>query len=437
MRRRPTTLPAAVGVAVLVALTTGAPDGMVWTQGLDAGPDADTVRMVAVAGRRLAVAGRAGPASNFDHLAAALDRRRGRELWSDTVDFAGGYDLAWYVAAKGPRMFTVGRGWDGVDTDLWFVEARRARNGTVLWEDTVDLGGSYGIGLWCGAAGRRVVTTGYAKDGTALDRLVVQTRDARSGAVLWEDVADYGTRVAIPQTAAIARGRVIVVGYAGAPVGYDVVVRCYRLRDGELLWDRRIDPHGLTDFGNGVYVHRDTVVVSAGVTNPDFDYDLAVFGLDLRTGADLWDDVYDGGHEDRGWRVAGRGAIAWVSGWSDDGGGKRSTVVRAYGVRDGTVLWTHVADDPTDEVSTGYVARVGRHVAFTADLEEPGGDYDVLLRVLDGRTGAVRWDERVDVVDGTEWAGILAAKGKTFFVPLNSQATGESAEVRIEAYRVR
>ena len=125
------------------------------------------------------------------------------------------------VVAKGKRVFAGGSGENLADpasgTD-WLLRALDARSGALLWEDVVDaaLGGDEVVDLV--VRGKRLFAAGTTANGvTPQSRrdALVRAYTARGGSLLWEDRVDRGEAQDELLGLAVEGGRLYGVGHGG------------------------------------------------------------------------------------------------------------------------------------------------------------------------------------------------------------------------------
>lgn len=124
----------------------------------------------------------------------------GHEVWvQESVPWVGDWNA---LAVSDGRVFVAEEHWgeytDGADGAFW-VRAFDARSGDERWSEPVDakpgqVESPFATAYAIAAADGVVVTTGRAKLSSGLHDLLVQGRDARSGALLWSTPVEDGHR---------------------------------------------------------------------------------------------------------------------------------------------------------------------------------------------------------------------------------------------------
>jgi PQQ-like domain len=346
-------------------------------------------------------------------LAAAVAARAASELlWVDTVDRAGGVDIAQAAAADGARFFAAGQSAGaGGDPDV-LVRAYETRTGALLWQDVYNPAAGFDAARDVAAGGGRVFVAGTSRTPTGRNFLV-RAYDAATGALLWQD-EHPGAGGLVPGSGGVAN-TVSVDGdrlFAGgtlsrAPGNFDFFVRSYDAETGAVLWEDKVDegPAGrvgqVTAHGGRAYA-----VGFVGSCNEFFDNggdcDFVLRAYDGISGRLLWRQRADLGRYDIGRAVAAAGNVIVGVGY----GGEFATsdfTVRAYDAVTGTLAWADRADK-AGQVDKAFSVAAGAGRVFavgtggTCNLfVAPGGDCDGLVRAYDAMTGTLVWE---DVVDG-------------------------------------
>jgi outer membrane protein assembly factor BamB len=361
---------------------------------------------LAISGNRAFVALEAenadGTFSGPDWMVAAHDLKTGAPLWEDILPSAGEESVA-ALAVKGSRVFAGGEPENLVDPASgrdWLVRAVSAKSRSFLWEDRVDsaLATDRVVGL--AVSGRRVIAAGISNDAAEPESSgdwLVRALDAKKGTLLWQNVVDRGGADTVRDVGVSGRTTVVVgrsVEAAGPGGDDDWLVQAYDTKTGALLWEDAVDYALGEDQPRRVAVGKKQVVVIGGATNavgPSTGEDLAVRAYDSKTGALLWEDLFDGPSEnDRAEQVAIAGKAVLVAGRSQrlvDPESGNDWVVRAYDVQTGALLWSDAYDGAlgNDRVSTdaGGLA-VSRKQAFVAgrsrNVVDPESRRDATVR---------------------------------------------------------
>jgi len=338
---------------------TGAP---LWSYQLDHVQTSEAVAMV-VAGKRAFVALEAenadGSFSGDDWMVSAHDLKTGAPVWEDIAPSSGDENVA-ALAVKGSRVFAGGEVENRVDPASgrdWLVRAVSAKSRTFLWEDVHDSALATDRVVAIGVSGNRVIAAGISNDAAAPDSAgdwLIRALDHKKGTLLWQKIVDRGGADTVRDMGVVGRTAVVVgratdgAGVAGAN---DWFVQAYDTKTGALLWEDAVDYALDDDEARKVAVGKKQVVVVGGATNAISETsgeDWIVRAHDTKTGALLWEDVFDGANEtDRAEQVEFAGKIVLVAGRSQqlvEPGSGNDWVVRAYDVQTGALLWSDVYD---------------------------------------------------------------------------------------------
>ena len=322
----------------------------------------------------------------------------GDVLWEDQVD--GGIDFGNAVVTDGMRAFAVGVSQDpSSGSNTSFVRSYDSRTGALSWEQRYAEPGN---ALTAAASADLVFTAG--------EQLPLLALDARTGAVRWED--DPGGNL---HGIAAGDGLVVASGLrnVGPPPGSeeedaewtDLLVRGYDARSGRLLWeDVAGSGNGVFDAGYALTIHRGRVFV-VGSASGFGEHSLIVRAYDARNGRLLWEDL--SAKPATAWRVAAYGSRVFVAGQTDLPDGASAPFLRAYEARAGSLLWEHEAalDVPVVGAFLDVAATRGRVVVA-------GSDGKFLVQAHDSRTGARIWRRR-SAVPGQAQA-LVASRGEVF-----------------------
>jgi outer membrane protein assembly factor BamB len=281
---------------------------LLWQDTADKGSD-DFASGAVTDGKRLFVSGTALiPGRGYDWLVRAYDPATGALLWEDVNDFAGGDDFSRGTAiAEGNGLLFLGgfatnsRG----DVDA-VVRAYDASSGAVVWQDQVDYGGPFGdLVTSLSVTGGRLFIAGVASAVTTPFGLFVRAYDARTGTLLWErSTTDSAPQLFLYQNPRVIAhdGRIFVSTSLGAEVPPAVgFVQSYDARSGALLWQDQIRKGGNSgDFPEALDVHGGQLfVVGTGGrdclndVSPPSNCDTFVRSYAAATGTLLWEREFD------------------------------------------------------------------------------------------------------------------------------------------------
>jgi hypothetical protein len=438
-------------IALLLATSRGFAAGgdLLWRDVLDSGAGADTAHHVTIADGRVFAAGLVATPGAADAVVRAYDAASGAVLWSDQRDGAGGVDSVFWTAEDGGRLFTAG--FASADPSCrWFttgacdlaVAAYDAGTGTLLWEDLSDLAGGPDVAFAVAAADGRVFAAGAATTATGDTALWVRAYDAATGELLWEDLLDtpggddQALSVAVQGNSVAVAG--VVAGDASCDVeagsgNCDFAVRVYDAAAGALAWEDRLDGSGFYDFASSIAVRGQEVLVGGGVGTDaacsprtlSGDCDLLLRTYDVRSGALDWQVQRDAaGGFDSVFAVAVGAGVFLAAGASESAGTGLDFLVQAYDVRSGALRWEDRVDGAGgDEWATSLVAR-GPIAVAGGWISGNGGDLEV--RAYDAADGSLRWEDRHDAAGGTDFAyGVALGSGRVASAGLLSDAGGD------------
>jgi|GEM_PF-3740333 len=315
------------------------------------------------------------------------------------------------AAAKGSLAFVAGR--ERVsDEDFVYraiVAALDAATGRVLWLREGDTAtGNAGGADWdsvfepLALEGGVVVTGGRRElDGAATEG-VVRAYDQRSGTLLWNKAIAKGDSTEV----AAADGIAFAATTRYAPK--DVLLQAFELATGALLWEKELGADFPSALLGGVDAARGVVAVA--VSRGGEAGGVLVSARAAATGALVWDDVYAPEGErafGSALLVAGRRLV--LGGVQVDGESDADDVLLAYDLKRGTPLWTR-ADPQEGSQQVLALAAIGNRVVSLTRLVE-----GYLLRARQGRTGAVKWDEDLDLEPAAAARGLAARGGRVVF----------------------
>jgi hypothetical protein len=337
-------------------------------------------------------------------------------LWEDVFDFAASEDIPRDMVQSGRVLLTVGSAEDGLGGSGFQVRATDALDGSLLWDDRLEFpGGSLGGAFRVAIHGARAFVTGEGDDVAGDHLLVVRAYRLKTGDLLWEDSLAVGGRFIFPPVVATDGRRVFISSRRMYPSGdRDTLVRTHDARTGSLLWETQLDRGG-DDFAVDLAVQGDRVFVCGGAATAPFPVhtDFSMRALDAKTGALVWEDFYDfDGHLDQARGIAlGRGRV-YATGFGRHPGADDDIVVRSYDAETGAPLWTETfdGDGGSDFAPSIFALKSRVFVAgWTADAE---ANTDFLVRAHDAETGALLWQDLSDGPGDFDWARDLAGRGR-------------------------
>ena len=270
----------------------------------------------------------------------------------------------------------------------------------------------------------------------------VRAHDSRTGATLWEDRVDGGGGYDSTEAVAVEGSRAFAVGWVrAAATGFDFVVRAYRVREGTLLWEKRIDRGGKSERAFSVAASKGRVFVAGSVFGTDGRHDFSLLVFDARTGGILWESqksVAPFGGLANG--VRAKGERVFVAGQVGSATPNLfSLVVRAHNAKTGALLWE---DDVADAITTTPVTPDAMAVsgnllfvgAAVADINSNIFAHDFLLRAYDVRSGALMWTDTFHVQDGSGAAALTLGAGRLFAAGWDCDDTVFNCHYHVRAY---
>lgn len=371
--------------------------------------------------------------------AGAVRAEGGDLLWEE--EFGRG---ALGIAVDGARLFVAGDSSNG----LWMVRAYHVGAGELVWEDEFSPGPGFG-------AARRVVArsgTVFAAGGAYLDATdqwvwIVRAYAAGTGELIWSDQFALGSGSASPSAIAVDHGVVVVAGSAEPPLGgqegeYDWMVRAYRPRTGELLWQDRFDLGGRANAALAVGISDGVAYVAGGVDleGPPVRAGILAWVVrahDASTGDLLWEDIVDRGRFNVAAALRVQGQVVFVSGyrWS---GEIRQFAVRALDTATGELLWEDIWDDALAGAIYGVALDVAAHNGVTAAVGESydaAGERVCLLRTYDSYTGTVLWEDAANRNGYTTCRSASISSGIVAAAGIEESAAG-THDFHVRAYAV-
>lgn len=439
--------------AALTVSTPGVsgPGDLLWDDVVDkvAGEE-DRANAVAVKGKRVFVVGQTtGENNQQDWLTRAYDAKTGNLLWEDQFDFAGQDDEANSVFALGKRVFVCGR----VDTDTvtgtdWLVRAYDGKTGNFLWQDQADHREGFDEAVTLGGKGSRLVVGGRANNAFSENSgrdWLIRGYKAKDGTMMWERLFDGGGEGSdeleesgpIP----IAKKWFAVVGSARNEQGNrDWTVRVYEVKTGNFAWQDRVDDAGNNDEADVVRTNGKSFFVGGPVHNGN-DEDWLVRAYRAKTGEMLWEDRVDNnGRTDDVDAMAVIGKLVIVGGDTRDDANDRDGVIRALNAKTGALVWDDTFDafapmDLSDDIDNATAG--GGLVFFVGEPRSENNGTDVMVRAYKAKTGEFAWQDLFDgdgEDDDVEKASSVAFKGGRVFVALRSDANAGSTDWIVRAY---
>ena len=325
--------------------------------------------------------------------------------------------------------------------------AAKGAGGNLLWEDQFDLAGAADEVHAITVDQRRVFVAGIGTNAAGNTDFLVRAYDTKTGTLFWEDQVDksgdFDNSVAITADGE----RVFAAGVTVDPTGNaDFLVRAYDATTGIFLWEDQVDKAGGPDEADAIVVHGGRVFaagLSASVAGSNLgSADFLVRAYDAKAGTLLWEDQVDkaGGH-DQALSVAAIGQGVFVAGISENAAGNWDVLLRAYDAKTGSLLF----EDEVDTAGGSDIAQavtVDGEQVFVIGIAENGvtatGDqnFDFLVRAYDAKTGTLLWANLFDNGGYDQGVAVTAGGGRIFAVGASANANGD-LDLLVRAYAAK
>jgi hypothetical protein len=326
--------------------------------------------------------------------------------WTVREDL-GGNEFSTGVVTDGLQVFTAGTSDPYPTADClnqtynfvgcrMIVSARSALTGQQRWS-VVRSGVAEAVAL----SGATVVVAGSGIDVTGTQVFEVLAIDAITGRILWDNQYKPAGGLGSAANAVAVQGNQVFAGgvvTTGPNFGQtDYLVRAYNLTTGAALWQDRSPAGGYYDLITGIAVQGTRVIAVGGRL-----FNFIARAYNAQTGTLAWQDTFDGGFGfDEAKFVVINGTRAFVGGEASKAGpDDRNTLLRAYDVVSGSVLWTSQIDSgPFDFLSAGTASADKVFVTGTGGAQcgfFTPGHCEWLVRAHDAKTGNVAWEQWFD-----------------------------------------
>jgi hypothetical protein len=426
-----------LGSFFMVGGACGAGGDLVWEDHVDTAGGADGINALAVRSGLVFAAGfDTNTAGNRDFLVRAYDAESGTLLWKDQVDKAGAADRAFALAAGAGQVFAGGFSTNAEGNQDFLVRAYDSKTGALRWEDQRDYAGFNDVAEALAVWGGQVFAAGSGERAAGNQDFLVRAYDAKSGALRWEDRADIAGLNDAAFALAVEGGQVFAAGFGTNAAGHqDFLVRAYRVADGALVWEDQLDRAGFNDTALALAVGQGRVFAAGSGQRTAGNEDFLVRAYNAKTGALLWEDQVDpvGGFDGVN-ALAVEGGRLFAAGFITNAAGNFDALLRAYEAKSGALLW----EDQIDRAGFDDAAlalTVERGQVFIAGFgTNAAGNFDVLVRAYQAKTGTLVWEDQVDKAGFDDAALALAAGGgHVVAAGAGTTATGDM-DVLIRAY---
>jgi hypothetical protein len=324
-------------------------------------------------------------------------------LWTAREDL-GQNEFSNAVATDGLQVVTVGQSgtFDCINDPYYavgcrmIINARSALTGQQRWE--VERAGVANAVVLSGAL---VLVGGSGVDVTGTQVFEVLAFDAFTGRLIWDNEYKPTGAVGSAANALAVQGDMVYAGgvvTTGPNFGQsDYLVRAYNLLTGAEVWQDRSPAGGYYDLITSIAVQGKRVVAVGGRL-----FNFLVTGYDAQNGTIAWQNAFDSGYGfDEAKSVVISNSRVFVAGEaSTPGPDNRDSLLRAYDLTTGLVLWSSQVDSgPFDFLS--YAAASDDQVFVTGTggsscLFFSPGHCQWLVRAHNAKTGAVAWEQWFD-----------------------------------------
>jgi glucose dehydrogenase len=431
---------AVVASLCLVGGASGAGGDLVWEDQVDKAGGPDGINAVAVrSGQVFAAGSGTNTAGNRDFLVRAYQANTGVLLWEDQVDQAGDTDRAFALAVGAGEVFAAGFGTNTAGNQDFLVRAYDPKSGALRWEDRLDRAGFNDVAEALAVQGGRVFAAGSSERGAGNQDFLIRAYDAKTGAVLWEDQSDTAGRNDVAFALAVGAGEVFAAGFGTNAAGnQDFLIRAYHATDGALVWEGQVDQAGLDDTALALAVGEGQVFAAGSGQRTAGNEDFLVRAYDAKSGALLWKDQVDkaGGFDGVNALGVAQGRL-FAAGFVTNAAGNFDVLVRAYEAKTGALLWEDQVDQAGfDDAALSLTVREGQ-VFIAGFATTAAGNNDFLVRVYQAKTGALVWEDQVDKAGLSEAAVALAAGGGQVVAGGVATNAAGNFDILIRAYEIK
>jgi uncharacterized delta-60 repeat protein len=311
--------------------------------------------------------------------------------WADTID-NGDYDCAHGVAIDNANNIIVTGycGVTGIDYDYFTV--KYDSNGTILWTDTIDNGGSYDIARSVAVDNtNNIIVTGYCDIGGYCDYFTVKYDP--NGTILWADTIANDRHDTALDVVVDNANNIIVTGYcvmAGPNCDYFTVKYD---PNGTILWQDIIDNRTF-DYAHGVAVDNFNNIIVTGTTGEPgslANYNYFTVKYDSN-GTILWTDTTGSNGAAHGVATDNANNIIVTGGAGISGSDDYFTV--KYDPN-GTILWTDTIDNGDSDIARGGVAVDNANNIIITGYSRISGSDDYFTVKYDS-DGTILWQDTIN-----------------------------------------
>ncbi len=311
-------------------------------------------------------------------------------------------------------------------TTFDFLTTKLSPSGAILWQKT--FAGPAGksdaaLAVAIDASGNAIVT-GPSTNAAGLGDIKT-IKYATDGTVLWERLVDGNRDDASYAIAVDASNNIVIAGESINTAGNaDIRVLKYAA-DGTLAWSKTFD-FGYDDFMSDLAVDASGNIAVSGVSqNAAGNADWRVVRIAGATGAQLWQQSFDGGGEDQTYAVAAdSGGNVLVAGYAVVNGNANARVAK-YAAADGRPLWQSSAGGAGADLAQGLAVDASGNAVVAIQFQNASGNYDFRTIKLASTDGRAIWDKTFNS-GGNDYAYAVAidAAGNAVTVGSVANASG-------------
>jgi PQQ-like domain len=257
---------------------------LLWEDQADKAGHNDAAFALAVRGGQVFAAGfGTNAAGNQDFLIRVYQAEDGALIWEDQVDQAGFNDTALALAVGGGRVFAAGSGQRTPGNEDFLVRAYDATSGALLWEDQVDQAGGFdGVNAIVVERGR-LFAAGFVTNAAGNFDVLIRAYEAKTGTLLWEDQVDQAGFDDAALALSVRGGQVFIAGFGTKAAGNnDFLVRAYQAKTGALIWEDLVDKAGLSEAAMALAAGGGQVVAGGVGTNAAGNFDVLIRAYEVK-----------------------------------------------------------------------------------------------------------------------------------------------------------
>jgi glucose dehydrogenase len=207
---------------------------------------------------------------------------------------------------------------------------------------------------------------------------------------------------------------------------------------GDLVWEDQVDTAGGADVLNALAVRSGLVFAAGFDTNTPGNRDFLVRAYDVASGSLLWKDQVDtAGDADRAFALAAGAGQVFAAGFGTNAAGNQDFLVRAYDAKSGALRWEDRVDKAGLNDAAFALAVEGGQVFAAGFGTNAAGNQDFLIRAYQAKDGALLWEDQVDHAGFDDTAFALAVGEGLLFAAGSGQRTAGNQDFLVRAYDVK